>query len=214
MTIYDKCYWCGQPATGKEHVPPENLFSTHHKVKLITVGSCKEHNNKFSELDEKFRLILQAAGGNKIAREMFSDKTLRGFKRNKRHQDEFHKNTFCVGYNSKPINLLRIDSKSFNMYFGKIIRALYFYHSKKIFNGKISICSPQISTLKEPEKSFLNKMQPIIKSEVMSEGDYKNPSIFRYCFYLNETPEVFLVVLNFYDRAEVIGYATDIVQKK
>jgi hypothetical protein len=201
-----KCYWCGQLATGKEHVPPENLFPPNHKVNLIRVDSCKEHNNKFSELDEKFRLILQAAGGNKIARDMFADKTLRGFKRNRRHQSEFHKNTYCVNYDNKTIDLLRID-KSFNLYFEKIIRALYFYHSKRIFNGKIIISSPQISTGSEAEKRFLDKIQPILSSGVLNDGDCKNPSIFRYRYYINEMPEVFFVVLTFYDRAEVIGLA-------
>jgi hypothetical protein len=214
MTIYDKCYWCGQPATGKEHVPPDNLFPPNYKVNLITVGSCKEHNNKFSELDENFRLILQTAGGNKIAREVFSDKTLRGFKRNKRHQDEFHKNTFCVGYDNKTIDLLKIDGRSFNLYFGKIVRALYFYHSERIFNGKIIISSPQISTLKEREKHFLNMMLPVITSDILKEGDCKNPSIFNYRYYLNETPDVFFAVLHFYDRAEVIGLASDINPKE
>jgi hypothetical protein len=214
MTIYGKCYWCGQQATNKEHVPPDNLFPPNHKVNLITVGSCIEHNNKFSELDEKFRLILQAAGGNKIAREMFADKTLRGFKRNKSHQNEFHKNTFCVGYDNKTIDLLRIDGKSFNLYFSKMVRALYFYHSKRIFNGNIIISSPLISTFKEGEKHFLNMMLPVITSKVLKEGDCKNPSIFKYRYYLNEMPEVFFTVLHFYDKAEVIGLASNINPKE
>lgn len=211
MTIYDKCYWCGKPSTDREHVPPENLFPPNHKVNLITVGSCKEHNNKFSELDEKFRLILQAAGGNKIARDMFADKTLRGFRRNRRHQSEFHKNTYSVDHDNKTIDLLKID-KSFNLYFEKIIKALYFYHSQKIFNGKIAIHSPQIFTGKEDEQRFLNEMKPILRSKVLTDGDCKNPSIFKYRYYLNETPAVLFVALYFYEGAEVIGLARDITK--
>ncbi len=212
MTTNRICYWCGQPATGKEHVPPENLFPPNHKINLIRVDSCKEHNNNFSELDEKFRLILQSAGGSKTAREMFADKTLRGFKRNRRHQNDFHKNNLIVGYNNKTIDLQRIDSETFNLYFGKIIRALYFYHSKKILKGKILISSPQIFTVKADEQRFLNEMKSIVDSEVLSDGDCKNSSIFKYRYYLNETPAVFFFFLYFYEGAEVIGLACEITK--
>ncbi len=48
------CYWCGEPATSKEHVPPKCLFPEDKDIKpilnetfrehLITVPSCDKHN--------------------------------------------------------------------------------------------------------------------------------------------------------------------------
>jgi hypothetical protein len=63
------CYFCGDKATSKEHVPPKSFFPEESKCRLnlITVPSCDKHNNEKSETDE---YILQFfAGASKLPSE-------------------------------------------------------------------------------------------------------------------------------------------------
>jgi hypothetical protein len=60
------CYWCKQPATSLEHVPPKCLFpvandtadGTSHREQLITVPSCDLHNGAKSDDDEYLLCVL------------------------------------------------------------------------------------------------------------------------------------------------------------
>lgn len=59
------CYFCGEPATTTEHVPPQSFFpeddearGTSLRRNLITVPSCNLHNNGKNEIDEKIRNII------------------------------------------------------------------------------------------------------------------------------------------------------------
>ncbi|WP_425396285.1 hypothetical protein [Aeoliella sp.] len=54
------CIYCGEPATGRDHVPPVCLFSKPRPSNLITVPACEQHNGKQSKDDEFFRLQLCA----------------------------------------------------------------------------------------------------------------------------------------------------------
>lgn len=38
------CYYCGQIATSKEHIPAKALLNGHADLQLITVPSCNKHN--------------------------------------------------------------------------------------------------------------------------------------------------------------------------
>jgi hypothetical protein len=64
------CYFCGRPATSKEHVPPKSFFpeTKEERINLITVPSCDEHNNKKSETNE-YMFQYFAASSNLIREE-------------------------------------------------------------------------------------------------------------------------------------------------
>ena len=47
------CYYCNNPKTSKEHVPPKLLFRG-FDVDSITVPSCDKHNNSKSGDDKNF----------------------------------------------------------------------------------------------------------------------------------------------------------------
>jgi hypothetical protein len=68
------CYFCGKPATSKEHVPPRCLFSEgkdafgkDHRKNLITVPSCDEHDLEKSKDDEFLMVCLTPTVGNNSA---------------------------------------------------------------------------------------------------------------------------------------------------
>ena len=55
------CYFCGNVATGVEHVPPKCFFPRGKRDNLITVPSCDAHNQEKSKEDEYIRAILLAS---------------------------------------------------------------------------------------------------------------------------------------------------------
>ncbi|AMV22322.1 hypothetical protein [Planctomyces sp. SH-PL14] len=64
------CYMCDRPATSREHVPPRCLFpemkdiGENHRVNLLTVPSCDEHNSGKSADDEFLMASLAGMTGN------------------------------------------------------------------------------------------------------------------------------------------------------
>lgn len=55
------CYFCGNTATTREHVPPRGFFPKSERHNLICVPSCEVHNNERSGEDEYFRMIVAGA---------------------------------------------------------------------------------------------------------------------------------------------------------
>src|SRR6185503_5255413 len=77
-----KCYMCDKPAVTREHAPPLAFFPSDLRVNLITVPSCKFHNNDNSRDVEYVRnIIVTDINSNEVARELFSKKVLPSFKR-------------------------------------------------------------------------------------------------------------------------------------
>jgi hypothetical protein len=58
------CYYCGKPATSKEHVPPKQIFAA-FECDSITVPSCHEHNLSKGALDQAVvsALLLPLSNG-------------------------------------------------------------------------------------------------------------------------------------------------------
>lgn len=52
------CYCCEEPTAGDEHVPPQSFFVKGNRAGLITVPSCKLHNQDKSSDDEYIRTLL------------------------------------------------------------------------------------------------------------------------------------------------------------
>ncbi len=68
------CYYCGQPATSLEHVPPKcifpegkDTFGKDYRKNLITVPSCDQHNLRKSKDDEFLMVCLTPTVGNNVA---------------------------------------------------------------------------------------------------------------------------------------------------
>jgi hypothetical protein len=72
------CYACDQPATTREHVPPQSFFPEGHRQNLITVPSCALHNNGNS-LDVEYtrNIISTSFGVNDLGERHFLHKGMR-----------------------------------------------------------------------------------------------------------------------------------------
>jgi len=55
-----RCYLCKGEADTKDHVPPKGLFPEPRPSNLITVDCCYRCNQKFTKIDEEFRLFVSA----------------------------------------------------------------------------------------------------------------------------------------------------------
>ena len=74
------CYFCGNEATTREHVPPKGFFPKNQRRNLITVPSCSIHNTQKSGNDEYFRLLIAAQVWPELPKEL-QDTIVRSFKR-------------------------------------------------------------------------------------------------------------------------------------
>jgi hypothetical protein len=78
------CCYCGASADSKDHLPPKSFFPKEFRKDLITVPSCSRCNNKFSSLDEKFRVFLSAeenrsaAGQHILSTKVLSAESVKG----------------------------------------------------------------------------------------------------------------------------------------
>jgi hypothetical protein len=57
-TNEERCTFCSEPATTKDHIPPKSLFKTSPPENLITVPACFPCNHDGSKDDEWFRNYL------------------------------------------------------------------------------------------------------------------------------------------------------------
>lgn len=72
-----KCYFqgCNEDGETKEHIPPRSFFPEGEKLQLLTVRSCKKHNNAKSTDDIYVlaQICMNASPSNR-AREVFLSK--------------------------------------------------------------------------------------------------------------------------------------------
>ena len=116
----NKCYWCSEPSTGVEHIPPKGLFPKGHRKNLITVNSCTKHNQDFSKIDERMKIHMTSMGGeSKLAKKFFETETIRGLRRieSRGLAIDIVKSKITT---SDGTILMRVDADKFKVYFEKI----------------------------------------------------------------------------------------------
>src|SRR5438105_15027083 len=82
-----ECAYCPQPATTRDHLPPECMFTPPLRIDLVTVPACKTCNNGASADDEAFRnefSILSGSFGESANAAERLRISLRSIRRNRR----------------------------------------------------------------------------------------------------------------------------------
>lgn len=145
--LKEVCYFCGEQKETREHVPPKCFFSPGHN--LITVPSCKKHNNQKSDLDESMRIYLIGCSPNRIFEKvpLVTDKIWSGkhrsiAKMNKlsaktlfnRHSD----NTYSINHKSIKEGA-RINYHEHKQMQESILRGLYYHLNDEPWRKKIYI---------------------------------------------------------------------------
>lgn len=208
------CYWCGNPATSREHIPPSNLFPKGHNSQLITVPSCKQHNEDLHKLDERFRVYLQVQQrSNPVALEAFKDRTFRGLSRPERSglTRSLAEKSHRVTIGEQPTLAMEINPKDQNLYFEKIIRGIYFHLFKRQAPGRVVSISQDFIVPGFDYEELMSTILPLLNDpNVTAFGKTANPEVFqfKYARVVEETREAFAVVLRFYEGVEVFGFVT------
>lgn len=209
----ETCYWCGDLATSREHVPSAALFPPGKNINLITVPSCPKHNEALTGLDEKFRMFIQARESNADALNAFKDKTFRGLTRPeaKGMVAGLAAGSRRVVVNGAQTLALQVNPAEQNLYFEKIIRGLYFNLFKRPAVGRVVSISKDFIVPGFDYAELYNIIGPYLNDpNITKEGKTSNPDIFRYRYARVEENgrEAFATALLFYAGVEVIGFIT------
>lgn len=207
------CYWCGHPATSREHVPPSNLFPPGHNNQLITVPSCRAHNEDLHLIDDRFRLYLQALETNAHALNAFKDKTMRGLNRpeSERFVRSLAERSHRITVQGKVTLAMEIDPGDQNTYFEKITRGLYFHCFGKQAKGRVTSASEKFIVPGFDYSELKNLIVPYLNDPATAVfGITANPEIFqfKYARQVVERGDYFAVVMRFYEGVEVFGLLT------
>lgn len=212
-----KCYWCGEPATSKEHVPPKCLFperkdvndiyNKNFRTSLITVPSCEEHNLKKSQDDEYLMACLAPNfGNNGIAYIHTQTKVRRAAERNKKLYKVVGYKTIKVRNKKFPMMIIQTDTYRLVRSFEAIGRALYFYTHNKQFSGICKIIPTFIKDQKQNSRwnQFCDWCISLVQSERNKWTEYgNNPDIFKYQFGEEDEVGCQMLLMTFYGHLEV-----------
>lgn len=202
--FYKFCYWCGEEATTKEHVPPDNLFPIGYRTDLITVGSCDKHNKEFSMLDERMRVHMQTMGDKEIAKHELENKTTNGLLRKESGGLLRDIMSNWGDYFGEQTQRERLDIVE--KYFEKIIRGLYFFHLRKSLAGSTSFFSNKIELMEmSAQAHFYYHMLDDKYSNQWVNGNSKNKDVFDYKYHVDVLTEQFIVKMKFYKVHVVSG---------
>jgi hypothetical protein len=207
------CYWCGEPATSREHVPSRNLFPPGKNKNLITVPSCSKHNEALTKFDEKFRVYLQAQETSVDALNEFKTTTFRGLSRPESQGlvRGLAKGAQRIVVQGQKTIALRVDPTEQNLYFEKIIRGLYFHLYQKPAQGRVVSVSRDFIVPGFDYDEVQKVLGPHLNDpNVAKEGKTHNPEIFRYKYARAEEngKEGLAIVMLFYNGVEVLGLIT------
>lgn len=119
------CYYCGEPATTREHAPPKAFFPPKANLQLKTVPSCEKHNNAKSEDDQYLlaHICINAGAGDNLPKSIF----LRSIVPQLEFSENFRR-SIVEGSASHPDGgvAYRVDLDRFDSFFDSLCHALYF----------------------------------------------------------------------------------------
>ncbi|WP_146009268.1 hypothetical protein [Beduinella massiliensis] len=218
MEEQERCYWCGAPATSKEHVPPKCLFPETKDIKkiygkdlrkdLITVPSCDEHNLRKSNDDEYLMVCLASRTGNNAEAYIHTcTKVRRARDRNPRlvvveSEDEIRTENTVF-----PVQWVNVDMIRLFHSFEAIARALYYYDFGVRFEGDCQIVTRLCFHPEAIESTVFNaracKMIEMEMPHWHTEVKGNNPAIFTYQFSPEDAMKVRTLCLTFYEKTQV-----------
>lgn len=213
------CYFCGEPATSKEHVPPKCIFpeikdvGIDYRKNIITVPSCDKHNYEKSKDDSYLCSFLNAnIKNNLVAQAQFHTKNMRAITRDPTLLKNFNQ-AFQVNCDGIKTFAFTVDLPRFNRAIEAIARGLYFYHFQSQLNLPFFVSTPDLFDVSHPDAENINnrilELNDMVRGFLANEPiQGSNPEIFNYQFmFFNETGE-FLVRMTFYQGFSCIAYAT------
>ncbi len=184
-----KCYYCDDEGITDEHIPPKCIFPKGNNNQLITIKSCRQHNNEKSGDDEYFRNIISIMiDTNKYGVNQFANKTIKSLIRNKDANFSLLKMLTPVIFDGRKTFELEIDEKRFTRYVSQMASGFYFYHFGVTYNGdwNISIQTKLININSVYDMAYFEllddyaKFQDAFVQQLTYNKDIFNYYIFKY----------------------------------
>jgi hypothetical protein len=210
------CYYCGEKATSKEHVPPRCVFPKdkshkNYRQNLITVYSCDKHNLEKSNDDEYLLVILLFnINANDIPYDYFNDKIDRLIKLKAKTLGKFFKNPQKVLVRDPrnglivPTSAFKIDVERYDRILKQISIGLYYYTYKQLFIGNIEVVlNGAWFGNRNDLNSEMLKLDKIFDMALDDEPFFgENSEVFKYKF-IKDQNDIFLRIV-FYERNKVL----------
>jgi hypothetical protein len=180
---------------------------------LITVPACEEHNQRFSQDDERFRFYLQACSESPDALHLFDTKTMRGLERPEaaRLVADLFKGIQQVAVPGGITAALQIDPRAQDRFFEKVVRGLHFYILGRRVAGDLATFSPAFFNPNLDYTELASRLLKYIYSPLAIDGQVSHPEIFRFRYYSFDGGgrQGFVTLMVFYDSVPVIGMCTN-----
>ncbi len=179
-----KCYMCDNESTSVEHAPPKSFFPANHRTNLVTVPSCKEHNEDTSKDDEYVRnLITVSIDNNQTAIDHFFEKSLKSFKRSPALAATVRSSLREVSDFRPDAHAFQIDRTRFDRTVRKIAYALFYKEYGQTWNRLLAVLTNQLKnadmTLDHLGVLFDGLSEAFDYLELKGE----NGSVFKYAFF-------------------------------
>ncbi len=223
------CYFCGEIATGIEHVPPKCLFpeakdafGVDYRKNLITVPSCDKHNLGKSRDDEFLMAsITPVVGNNQTAFVQTKTKLLRAFNRTGGRGGRLFG---TVIQHPRSIQLQCLDGKKMPVFLGEadiprlchvlehIARGLYFHAHGERFAGKCVVIPGFVRYNDNPSLEIIKSISRVIMS--VERNDYtsygENPDVFHAYIGPIDHLGCIPMLMTFFSTAQVfVGFKPD-----
>ena len=200
----ERCAYCDRPATTRDHVPPEKLFTPPRPSNLITVSSCGSCNHGASYDDEVFRNELSIMAGSfgesaKAAERLQT--ALRGIRRNRATRrrmvlsaqpvERYSTSGLYLGLGYAVLAAPGVQKRVIT----RIVRGLYWYHigSRVPDDAKIELVF--IDKRKPDWEEGLTLLRPLMLRHILI-GDGET---FQYCYgQANDDPTFSVWLLIFF----------------
>ncbi|HMQ97707.1 MAG TPA: hypothetical protein PKE39_01670 [Ignavibacteria bacterium] len=172
---------------------------------LITVPSCKKHNEDYHLIDDRVKIYIQGNSSSKIAYDLFIAKTQKGLNRpqSKHFANSLIEEAIFYKLGSSQIIDMNVEKKKLDLYFEKISKGLYYFHYEKIAIGRMYyFFAPYTPKEHYKYQVALYHFKRLINSNLIFEGNCHNPDIFFYHYGIIK--DHFYLKIRFYKDVEVL----------
>ncbi|MBN1396690.1 MAG: hypothetical protein JXA06_01535 [Bacteroidetes bacterium] len=174
-----------------EHVPPECFFPTGHKLNLITVPSCPDHNLRKSKDDEYVRsIIAPALGNNAYDLAMSTTKVNRSFSHSSVLVAAVFQGVLVTKLkDGMETGGVTVDLDRWDNFFRHFANAIYWHDFKIQHHQSWEIVNPNLTVGDLYEANPYNEVNKKFLSLNFQQLPTPNPEIFQYSFfrYSNES---------------------------
>ena len=184
--------------------PPKCFFPKLQRNNLITVDSCKEHNEDTSLDDEYVRnIITMMIQGNSTAYEHFSNKSIKSFEKSHALLQSITEKQHPINFNGNQTVALEINRDRIDVIMRKIAYALFYHKHKQRWLRKLITATTHLKT-SDFENDDFGKLIEELQQQHTPAYEGTNPDVFKFAFIkMDDDINNQFLRMKFYDGFEM-----------